>query len=171
MSSILAYARCTPFTVVANSVMDYVPSSYSSAATEENGTETYDGPSVKDELADAFGDLITLQAEALNPESRRPTCLRCWWGQLHEANASSPPRGPLPFWLSDCHVLIKEQNNVVTCWNRDGARRGRIWAIKASHLQLSSHVVAPRRCVSVPFSHRNRWKSQHLCTLCSILQK
>lgn len=78
MSSVFVYARCTPFTVIANSVMDHVPSSYLSSATEENGTETYDGSSMKDELADAFGDLITLQAEALNPESRRPTCLRCW---------------------------------------------------------------------------------------------
>lgn len=79
MSSIFVYGRrTTTHTVVANSVMDHVPSSYSSAAAEENGIDTHDGASVKDELADAFGDLTTLQAEALNPDRRRPTCLRCW---------------------------------------------------------------------------------------------
>eukprot|EP00066_Takifugu_rubripes_P028470 XP_011617736.1 PREDICTED: DTW domain-containing protein 2 isoform X1 [Takifugu rubripes] len=65
---------------VSNCQCRYFPliqSSYSSSAAEENGTETYDGSPVKDELADAFGDLTTLQAEALIPESRRPTCLRC----------------------------------------------------------------------------------------------
>lgn len=60
------------------------------------------------------------------------------------------------------HVVTEKAHDQMK--HRDGARIGSFWEITASRLQLSSHVVALRRCVSVLFFHRNPWRSQHVCT-------
>lgn len=69
------------------------------------------------------------------------------------------------------HALMREQIRVVTESSRpaethtdEGYRLGSNWENTASRLQLSSHVVALRRCVYVLFFHHNLWRSPHVCT-------